>query len=68
MKKTEEELEKLVELIREHVTPLCSCKCGRPRGEGLRMLSNFCFKHKGDSGADSKYNKPTTGNKKGSKL
>jgi hypothetical protein len=25
---------------------LCSCGCGRPVGEGLRFLSEYCYKNK----------------------
>ena len=34
--------------MRKTATKLCSCGCGRSVGEGLRFLSTYCYKTKGE--------------------
>jgi len=41
---------------------LCSCGCGRPVGEGLHFLSQYCYHNKtNDEGSDGRRKSPSNG-------
>jgi len=41
---------------------LCSCGCGRPVGEGLNFLSQYCYHNKtNDEGSDGRRKYPSNG-------